>query len=96
MLKEIFAQSLIGSQGPCSALSAAARLTHFLPLCQDDASFFATVNVLYPVNVLNHRGKKGSLASSQPLEDDGFPDNLVAVKQKMVKRGYTEQRRNGK
>ena len=26
-------QSLIGSQGPCSALSAAATLTHFLPLC---------------------------------------------------------------
>ena len=25
-------QSLIGSQGPCSALSAAATLTHFLPL----------------------------------------------------------------
>ena len=26
-------KSLIGSQGPCSALSAAATLTHFLPLC---------------------------------------------------------------
>ena len=47
----------------------------------DDASVFASVNVL------NHRGKRGSLTSSQPLEDDGFPDNLVPVKQKMVKRG---------
>ena len=48
---------------------------------QDDASVFASVNVL------NHRGKRGSLTNSQPLEDDGFPDNLVPVKQKMVKRG---------
>ena len=56
---------------------------------QDDATFFASVNVL------NHRGKRGSLASSQPLEEFGFLDNLVPVKQKLVKRGYTEQRRNG-
>ena len=42
----------------------------------DDASVVASVDVL------DHRGK-----SSQPLEDDGFPDNLVPVKQKMVKRG---------
>ena len=26
-------QSLIGSQGPCSALSAATTLTHFFPVC---------------------------------------------------------------
>ena len=26
-------KSLLGSQGPCLALSAAATLTHFLPLC---------------------------------------------------------------
>ena len=49
---------------------------------QDEASVFASVNI-----VLNHRGKRGSLTNSQPLEDDGFPDNLVPVKQKMVKRG---------
>ena len=48
---------------------------------QDDASVFSSV--YFP----GHRGKRGSLASSQPLEDDGFPDNLVPVKQKMVKRG---------
>ena len=47
----------------------------------DHASVFASVD--FP----GHRGKRGSLASSQPLEDDGFPDNLVPVKQKMVKRG---------
>ena len=27
-------QALIGSQGPCSTLNAAATLTHFLPLCR--------------------------------------------------------------
>ena len=47
----------------------------------DYASAFASVH--FP----GHRGKRGSLTSSQPLEDDGFPDNLVPVKQKMVKRG---------
>ena len=31
-------QSLIGSQGPCLALSAAATLTHFLPLCTSRVS----------------------------------------------------------
>ena len=46
-----------------------------------DASVFASVD--FP----GHRGKRGSLASSQPSEDDGFPDNLVPVKQNMVKRG---------
>ena len=44
-------------------------------------------SVLTSVYFPGHRGKRGSLASSQPLEDDGFPDNLVPVKQKMVKRG---------
>ena len=48
---------------------------------RDDESVFASV--YFP----GHRVKRGSLASSQPLEDDGFPDNLVPVKQKMVKRG---------
>ena len=37
-------QSLIGSQGPCLALSAAATLTHFLPLC---SSVFCLVDTKY-------------------------------------------------
>ena len=37
-------QSLIGSQGPCPALSDAATLTHFLPLC---SSVFCLVNTKY-------------------------------------------------
>ena len=47
----------------------------------DYASIFDSVH--FP----RHRGKRGSLTNSQPIEDDGFPDNLVPVKQKMVKRG---------
>ena len=54
----------------------------YVPVIEnDDANVFASVD--FP----GHRVKRGSLASSQPLEDDGFPDNLVPVKQKMVKRG---------
>ena len=37
-------QFLIGSQGPCSPLSAAATLTHFLPLC---SSVFCLVDTKY-------------------------------------------------
>ena len=45
-------QSLISSQGPCSALSAAATLTHFLRLCR------CPINVLTKLltSVIDWRG----------------------------------------
>ena len=50
-------QSLIGSQGPCSALSAAATLMHFLPLCTLGTKA-GTLNTRFSRNQFNLMNQK--------------------------------------
>jgi len=43
-------QSLIGSQGPCSGLSAAATLTHFVPVWGNHRQYLIISNNLFTMN----------------------------------------------
>ena len=40
-------QSSIGSQGPCSALNAAATLTHFLLLCEKCSAYLSIAQIAF-------------------------------------------------
>ena len=64
-------QSLIGSQGPCSALSATATLTHFLPLwrCVDNGCRPPTLNWEKP---WHSRPPPSPLLTAKVMKNDHF------------------------